>query len=129
MGNQRESEQSRNSAHTHKYIKVMGTYVYVWRCADPGCVHFVYKPQEFIISGRYSICWGCGLRFIMDDKSMEEDMPRCLECRNPSIKEMDPDDFMEHIQKKLRALGSTKSDDAATSDGTASVDRPESEEV
>lgn len=70
-----------HAKHTHQYTKVTGKFTFVWKCADPDCKHFVYGAQEYIVLGRASICWECRQKFTMDEDSMQEDMPRCIDCK------------------------------------------------
>ncbi len=98
--------------HTHRYIKIGGKYTAIWKCAKPDCKHFVYLAQENVIIGRYSECWGCGLKFIMDEMAMMDDQPQCFACRNPEAAELDIDKI---LREKLAAI--------------QSEDKPESEEV
>lgn len=48
----------------HKYIRIKfkdtGTVMY--KCAHPGCPHFI--RQELVV-GRMTICWGCGNEFAL----------------------------------------------------------------
>lgn len=77
-----------HAKHTHRYIKIGGKYTPLWKCADGDCRHFVYLAQENVIVGRFSLCWECGLKFIMDEDAMKEDQPRCHECRRNEIPEI-----------------------------------------
>jgi hypothetical protein len=86
--------------HTHKYIRATLKYASVWRCALPDCTHFIPKHQEPLIEGRYSFCWGCGERFILDEDALKEDMPRCFTCRHPSlVEEFDVDEYIGRMTK------------------------------
>lgn len=88
--------------HTHHYWKVEGKFTSVWKCADPDCKHFVWASQEYIVLGRSSICWECRQKFTMDDESLKEDMPRCMDCKSsiPFISDVDVD---AELRQKLKS--------------------------
>lgn len=67
--------------HIHKYMRQTLKFATVWRCALPDCNHFMPPHQEGMITGRYSICWGCGNKFILDEFTMQNDMPECHNCK------------------------------------------------
>jgi hypothetical protein len=70
--------------HTHKYIRTQpeGAYKRVWACADPECNHIMPLHLEYyLLAARGSVCWQCGMKFILDEEALKEDMPRCVECR------------------------------------------------
>jgi hypothetical protein len=90
-----------NAKHTHRYIKIGGNYTPLWKCAEPDCKFFVYTAQENVIVGRFSQCWGCGLKFIMDEDAMKEDQPRCFACRHPEFNLSD-DDIAEKLKEALK---------------------------
>lgn len=69
------------SKHVHKYIRVSIRFAMIWKCANPDCSHFMPPHLNGILVGRYSICWQCNDKFVLDDDALSEDMPRCADCR------------------------------------------------
>lgn len=73
--------------HTHKYQRVnLGYAGEVWACAlkETGCTHHIPKAMGQDILNRPSICWECGNQFILGVLAIQEDKPRCNECRGDS---------------------------------------------
>lgn len=73
--------------HIHKYVRVkLGrakTYE-VYKCALPGCSHFVIPP---LVVGRLSLCWRCGLEFVITEKLLFK-KPHCENCTNHRTKKL-----------------------------------------
>jgi hypothetical protein len=65
--------------HIHKYMRTSLKHVFVWRCAT--CYHFMPSHLSDLVEGRESICWGCGNIFKLDEYSMRDDFPTCLNCQ------------------------------------------------
>lgn len=70
---------SKTLKHIHKYIKQNLRHVIVWRCAT--CNHYMPPHLTDLVLGRESVCWGCGNVFRLDEESMRDDMPKCINCR------------------------------------------------
>lgn len=69
-----------NAKHSiHKYYRGVfqpsGTIVY--RCGIAGCPHFLFDPM---VEGRISICWRCGVSFVVTKKSMKSKKMHCVNC-------------------------------------------------
>jgi len=64
--------------HIHKYIRhKLGKNKYeVFRCAIPGCVHFITAS---LIVGRESVCWRCGRVFVVTADLVRK-KPHCAAC-------------------------------------------------
>jgi hypothetical protein len=85
--------------HTHKYERVDG----VWCCAHPSCNHFMPgNVRGGDVSGKKSICWECGLEFILTIPLMKIYQPMCLICAQ--LKEelnVEPDMAFDRFINKL----------------------------
>lgn len=66
--------------HIHKYARVNNAYMRVWRCMLPDCSHYLPNHQEFLLEGKYTMCWKCGNTCIMNPAQMDMDKPLCDEC-------------------------------------------------
>lgn len=62
--------------HTYERSKLNKT---VYRCTDPGCSHFARRE---LLIGKYALCGACGMKFVLDEKQLENKVPRCLNCAN-----------------------------------------------
>jgi len=74
--------------HIHKFMRVSVTARnnrFAWKCALPDCSFFVYEKQKEHVEGKEAICWQCGDTFRIDINAMEEELPRCIQCRNPEL--------------------------------------------
>ena len=101
--------------HTHRFVRVSGKFVRVWKCADPDCRYLVNQTQEYHVLGNSSLCWGCGAKFVMDEDAMQMDQPECVACRNPEIapvvqimnkiEEDHPVSSHDEMRKKLIEMG------------------------
>ncbi len=67
--------------HIHKYHKLSNG---IWACALPDCTHYMPLNMPNGVLGKKTICWGCGMTFVLDDANMNEVNPTCLNCSNPS---------------------------------------------
>lgn len=80
--------QKRKHTHTHRIIRVND----VWKCALPNCVFFMYNRQaQNVLMGRNVVCWGCAKDFPMDEECFKLELPMCLDCRAPGVKELTED--------------------------------------
>lgn len=89
--------------HIHKYYRVnLGTrkeYL-VYRCARPGCTHFV-RPQ--LVVGLQGICWDCSQPFYLTIKNLHQVKTTCNSCRGGTLKtdRLDLKDKADDLIKKL----------------------------
>lgn len=68
--------------HRHKYYKgKLGETHKVWYCGLPDCTHYIPKHMESMANGKISTCWGCGADITLNPTNMEEDYPKCENCR------------------------------------------------
>lgn len=67
--------------HIHKYHRVDLGYANVYACALPDCPHYMPKHMENTLEGKYSFCWGCDEKFILDKPALELMKPLCVNCR------------------------------------------------
>ena len=89
--------------HTHKIMR-SGP---VWKCILDGCRFFVYHTQDYILPGRKTICWECGIEFILTRETLSMDSnPLCQSCANPVYDDIA--DFIDLTERKK--LGLTDSD-------------------
>lgn len=50
----------------------------IFKCMLDNCPH--YLPQDFLVLGRRTICWGCGLEFLMTRDKIHVNKPKCDGC-------------------------------------------------
>ncbi len=67
--------------HTHKYYRADLGFGKVWACALPECTHHMPEHYAALMNGKYSLCWECGERMVLDPMAMEMERPICLNCR------------------------------------------------
>jgi hypothetical protein len=68
--------------HRHKYHRIdIGMGTPVWKCALPDCSHYMPKHMEGLLNGKNSTCWECGADINLNPSNMEEDKPKCDNCR------------------------------------------------
>lgn len=72
---------SKAKRHNHKYHHIDMSFGKVWACALPDCNHYMPQHMESMLPGKYSICWECGEKMVLDSENMKESMPRCTKCR------------------------------------------------
>lgn len=72
---------SKARRHTHKYHHVDTPYGKLWSCALPDCNHHMPAHYEATLPGKYSICWQCGEKFILNPENMKQDKPICENCK------------------------------------------------
>lgn len=60
-----------------RYIESCGGYE-VFKCALPGCTHFVSRE---LADGRQSLCWNCGGELILNAENLTLVKPTHRECR------------------------------------------------
>lgn len=69
--------------HIHKYIRArMGKDYIIFKCALPGCTHYVSKV---VAEGRLSLCWICGEEMVLTKQALELKKPHHLECKRKKI--------------------------------------------
>lgn len=85
--------------HRHKYYRSdIGMGTPLWSCAlTADCSHYMPKHMERLLNGKNSICWGCGADINLNPSNMEEDKPRCENCRM-GIK---PEDVLSETEAPL----------------------------
>lgn len=76
---------SKKNKHIHKLIKVNGKHIKLFKCAFPDCSYYLNQGQFELLLGKYSICNNCGSKFIMNEDSLNEDLPNCVECKLKAI--------------------------------------------
>ncbi len=86
---------STSKKHVHKYHKVNN----IWTCALPDCSHFMPKNAEDFVLGKYSLCWECNDRFILNSENMKNEQPICEKCK---LGIDDIDDIVSSIAKGLK---------------------------
>lgn len=52
-----------------------------WRCMLEGCAFFVHTGLAHILIGKTIVCWNCEDKFIASELALEEEKPRCDDCR------------------------------------------------
>jgi hypothetical protein len=76
---------SKKSKHIHKYIRVNGKHVKIFKCAFPDCVFSLNFGQFELLLGRYGLCNGCNSQFIITEDNLNEDEPKCINCKFKSV--------------------------------------------
>lgn len=65
----------------HNYYRTdLGTNK-IWACANPDCTHYMPPHLSHLVEGKRSICWQCGEKMTLHSLNMNEDRPRCDDCR------------------------------------------------
>ena len=59
-----------------------------WKCTLPGCTFFVHLGLAHILIGKSAVCWECGETFTLDESSLRDEMPKCVECALGNIDEI-----------------------------------------
>lgn len=91
--------------HVHKYRKVDLGYANVYACSLPDCPHYMPKHMEKILEGKYSFCWGCDEKFVMDEDALKMEHPKCINCRLGVAKQDESEaPVTDIIQKYLEKL-------------------------
>lgn len=49
-------------AHKYTRVKFKETGTVLYKCAFPGCTHFI---RQELVEGRTSVCWACGNEFTL----------------------------------------------------------------
>jgi len=75
-------KQPERTKHVHRFIKLHGRRVNMWRCSLDGCAYLCFTGNQDILLGRYSLCWDCGRSFPMGEDNLEEEMPTCILCKS-----------------------------------------------
>ena len=76
----------------------------VWKCTLPNCSWFVYIGQQWVIEGKYVVCWKCNDTFIATKDALRDEMPICDECRHvikPTTTDADVEDFIKHMTQPI----------------------------
>ena len=74
-----------------------------WRCTLDGCNFFVHLGLAHVLVGKRAVCWECGEVFIVDEKSLKNEMPKCNTCMGGTI---DTDDIDTYIAERTRKIKS-----------------------
>ena len=88
--------------HIHKYERQRLGKSIIYKCALPGCPHYVHK---LLAVGKISICWYCEVPFVMTKKSAGLKKPHCGKCagapnakfRTHAVTPETVDNFLETI--------------------------------
>jgi hypothetical protein len=83
--------------HIHQFLRVPAKKTHTWTCTR--CSWFVHDGLAHILLTKDSICWGCEDIFRMSEAAMEEDKPRCDDCRGSGVASP------EEIERILRERG------------------------
>lgn len=86
--------------HVHRYMRTRPRMEIIWKCMLPGCTHFI--PLNTTVLGRNSICWECGEVFVMEDRHLNEEMPKCDSCSGIAIENFQ--DMNDYIEKRLKQV-------------------------
>lgn len=68
--------------HTHKYFRGHNE---LWACGWPDCTHYMPGNVQFMMEGRFSICWICESRMILSRANLKQIRPICNECNNKAL--------------------------------------------
>ena len=77
----------KNKRHTHKYHRINIAGDMLWACALPDCYHYMPRHMNNMVIGKKSICWSCNNDLVMDTRSMQSNMPQCLDCETGTTAE------------------------------------------
>jgi hypothetical protein len=68
-----------NCKKVHKYYRtaIGDAKKRIWKCAEPGCTHYVY-PE--LAENRITKCWVCGEEVVLTRRRMERKKPHCDTC-------------------------------------------------
>lgn len=86
--------------HTHKFLRIPSKRTHTWTCTE--CSWFVHEGLSHILLTKDAECWSCGDTFRMTELAMEDDRPRCDNCRGVSS---------DSINQMLREKGLLNDDD------------------
>lgn len=89
--------------HIHKYHHVDTIQGKLWACALPGCNHHMPIHYENLLIGKFSICWACNEKLILDEEVMKSDKPECINCRTGLKEEKEKD--ISHLAEFLKDRG------------------------
>lgn len=67
--------------HRHKYYRGKLGESRVWACGLPDCTHYIPKHMEQMANNKMSICWGCGAEINLNPINMQDEFPKCENCR------------------------------------------------
>lgn len=93
-----------NHSGPHKYYHADLPFGKVWACALSGCNHHMPQHYEPLLNGKYSLCWECGEKFILTPLNMQDDQPRCTDCKLGREPEKDlplSDAMKEFVNRKI----------------------------
>ena len=65
-------------SHVHKYLRDKIGKMQIYKCALPGCPHYV---RSNLAVNRISVCWYCDAHFVMTKNSIKLKKPHCPNCR------------------------------------------------
>lgn len=84
--------------HPHRLILMHNK---TWKCTLQGCSFFVHRGLEYVLIGKTAVCWECGDNFTLDEHALEDEMPKCIDCRNEAAGLPSGDVLGDYIQTKL----------------------------
>lgn len=64
--------------HPHKFILINNR---TWKCALEGCTFFVHLGLAHVLVGKHAVCWNCEETFVVDELSLKDGKPKCIDCR------------------------------------------------
>ena len=65
--------------HAHKFLRVPAKKTRTWTCTE--CSWFVHEGLAHVLIGKEGVCWGCEDVFTITEAALDEDKPRCDNCR------------------------------------------------
>ena len=89
--------------HTHKYEKKMLGSHMVFKCAIPGCHHYIRKE---LAEGRFSVCWRCEETFVLDKVALGLRRPHCIPCTKFKKKHTEKVDKVKSIDRLAELFSS-----------------------
>lgn len=72
--------------HVHKFLKMPAKKTNTWTCVY--CSWFVHEGLSHIVLSKEGECWSCGDVFHMTENALEEDKPRCDNCRGVAVEDI-----------------------------------------
>lgn len=64
--------------HPHKLLLVGKK---TWKCQIEGCAFFVHLGLAHILVNKRAVCWNCEEVFSVDEDSLKDEKPKCMDCR------------------------------------------------
>jgi hypothetical protein len=65
-------------SHIHKYLRDKLGKLIIYKCALPGCPHYI---RQNLVVGKVSLCWVCNKEFVMTRAMAKLKKPHCPDCR------------------------------------------------